>query len=197
MGGWLDRWAKRAATAAPIDVSAHEVTPSDGAEASSLLSRRDFLKKAGIVGGVAWSVPVIADRRRSHGFRLTEHTARWCVQRLGPCNGGHAFCNGATCGGLAALCPADVCGAGSGLQQPDRTRRHMRWPRCNLQWRSADCQYGNCTRTCAFAEWFRCSLYHRNGDSDCLVPMRLHLPTERCRHPLPSVARRLCHSTLT
>ena len=58
MGSWLDKWAKRAATAAPSDVpptgSTAESTPQRPAA-----SRRDFLKKAGIVGGVAWSVPVM------------------------------------------------------------------------------------------------------------------------------------------
>ncbi len=58
MSSWLDRWAKRAAEAPPTPLSDAEMSASpDVARPAS--SRRDFLKKAGIVGGVAWSVPVL------------------------------------------------------------------------------------------------------------------------------------------
>ena len=58
MSGWLDRWAKRSATAGPVDAPSTEVDRVASAQPASR-SRRDFLKKAGIVGGVAWSVPVL------------------------------------------------------------------------------------------------------------------------------------------
>jgi len=108
MGCWLDKWAKRAATAAPTDVSASKATPSNGAVAqSSASSRRDFLKKAGIVGGVAWSIPVM--QTVAAPMASASHAG-------GPCSGG-----GGTCGtllpghtGTCAPCTNGVaCGASS------------------------------------------------------------------------------------
>lgn len=129
MGGWLDRWAKRAATAAPIDVSAPEATPSNGAVAqSSPSSRRDFLKKAGIVGGVAWSIPVMqtvaapmasaspgsgigqpctapADEGQPCGDGSICHNGI-CGSPGAPCGAACQFgnCAGGICGGLGATC---------------------------------------------------------------------------------------------
>ncbi len=55
MSSWLDGWARRAAEATPNAPQTSEA-PSRG---DAGYARRDFLKKAGIVGGVAWSVPVL------------------------------------------------------------------------------------------------------------------------------------------
>ena len=56
MGSWLDRWAKNTATSGSVDVSPSVAASAEPVEPPS---RRDFLKKAGIVGGVAWSIPVM------------------------------------------------------------------------------------------------------------------------------------------
>jgi len=52
MGSWLDRMARRAAS------SPSTSTPSPSTPAADD-SRRSFLKKAAVVGGAAWSVPVL------------------------------------------------------------------------------------------------------------------------------------------
>jgi len=56
VGGWLDRWAICAASGTSPSPAAPAEAP---ATAESTHSRRDFMKKATVVGGAAWSVPVI------------------------------------------------------------------------------------------------------------------------------------------
>lgn len=95
MGGWLERWARRAASAPPKSV----------VDASyPTRSRRDFLKTAGVVGGLAWSVPVMQTvlapaASASPGTQLGSS----CTDLL-PCANGTAFCNGSICGGVGADC---------------------------------------------------------------------------------------------
>lgn len=113
MSSWLDRWARRAAEATPSTAQdALEPLRSDAGSA-----RRDFLKKAGIVGGVAWSVPVLQTvmapaASASNGTLLGNN----CPAGNVACAGGTAFCATTApfrCGGLGATCGACASGAGT------------------------------------------------------------------------------------
>lgn len=113
MSSWLDRWARRAAEATPSSAQ-DAVAPTRPA---SPASRRDFLKKAGIVGGVAWSVPVLQTvmapaASASNGTLLGNN----CPAGNVSCAGGTAFCATTApfrCGGLGATCGACASGAGT------------------------------------------------------------------------------------
>ena len=52
MDGWLDRWAKASATPGSR-------RPAGDTAGSPGLSRRQLLKRAGVVAGAAWTVPLI------------------------------------------------------------------------------------------------------------------------------------------
>ena len=102
MSGWFERWAKHAAAATP------DTTPTT----HPVRSRRDFLKTAGIVGGVAWSVPVLQTVLAPAASASAGTPLGNPCNDLGTCNGGNAYCNGATCGGVGAICPGSVCVSG-------------------------------------------------------------------------------------
>ena len=112
MSRWLDSWARRAAEGTPT-AAPDAVAPARPASPSS---RRDFLKKAGIVGGVAWSVPVLQTvmapaASASAGTALGNN----CPAGNVACQGG-AFCAPTApfrCGGLGATCGACAAGAGT------------------------------------------------------------------------------------
>ena len=120
MSSWLDGWAKRAAGSSSSPPSDTE-TP----ESSAPSSRRDFLKKAGIVGGVAWSVPVLQTvMAPAASASLGTTLGANCPAPSSPCNGGTANCSPIfpyVCGGLQAVCvggkqcaPAYTCNPGHG-----------------------------------------------------------------------------------
>ena len=115
MAGWLDRWAKRAAEAAPADAQITASSPAETSQTPS--SRRDFLKKAGIVGGIAWSVPVMQSVMAPAASASVNTPLGGNCNDLAACNGGNSFCNGAICGGPGAVCGATCvsgvsCGSG-------------------------------------------------------------------------------------
>jgi len=115
MSSWLDRWAKRAAEAPPTPLSDAEMSASpDVARPAS--SRRDFLKKAGIVGGVAWSVPVLQTVMAPAHAASNTQLGDPCTG-TGLCNSGLAFCNGSQCGGPGASAPGCASGGVSAAGQ--------------------------------------------------------------------------------
>lgn len=106
MAGWLDRWARRAAQ--PPAGAVPAISPP------RLTSRRDFLKRAGIVGGVAWSVPVLHTVLAPAASASAGTPLGAACDDLMACAGGTAFCNGATCGGVGADCSGGALCANSG-----------------------------------------------------------------------------------
>lgn len=164
MGGWIDRWAKRAATGstprahlsttnvddAPppsgvVSTSSADVG-SDGFPAASGngSSRRDFMKKAAVVGAAVWSVPVMQSAlapaaSASGGNALGDPCSKSapCVAPLS-CGSGQCGGTGAVCGGAAALCmnggcrPNGLCAAAG--QAP-------RGSTCSA---NTACRYANC-----------------------------------------------------
>jgi hypothetical protein len=131
MGGWLDGWAKRAAQASPAVESdvAPRVDSSGGSASAS--SRRDFLKKAGIVGGIAWSVPVMQTvMAPAASASLNTALGGNCdgsPPNSGPgssCAAGNAICSPLNvCGGVGASCAggkacfSSNCSGAAGPQQ--------------------------------------------------------------------------------
>lgn len=139
MGGWLDKWAKRAATAAPLDDPSTEVESSAATRPHA--SRRDFLKKAGIVGGVAWSIPVmqtvLAPSASASGPTVCSGGGGTCGTLVSgpgpclPCATGVQCSAGADCAtgvGCSSRSGTTVCGG------PGAT--------CGT---GADCVFSNCT----------------------------------------------------
>jgi hypothetical protein len=80
--------------------------------ASTPSSRRDFLKKAGIVGGIAWSVPVLQTVMAPAHAASNTPLGQACTG-TGTCANGVAYCNNVTCGGLGATCPGGALCSGS------------------------------------------------------------------------------------
>jgi hypothetical protein len=116
MSSWLDRWAKRAAEAPPTPLSDAEMSASpDVARPAS--SRRDFLKKAGIVGGVAWSVPVLQTvMAPAASASVNTPLGGNCPAGGVPCANGGANCAPTApyvCGGTGALVPGGCPNNGS------------------------------------------------------------------------------------
>ena len=117
MSSWLDRWAKRAAEAPPTPLSDAEMSASpDVARPAS--SRRDFLKKAGIVGGVAWSVPVLQTVMAPAASAASNTPLGQPCNDLSTCANGTAYCSGTCCGGLGAVCGTALCAPGSLRSEP-------------------------------------------------------------------------------
>lgn len=101
MSSWLDRWARRAAEATP-SAAQDAVAPSRPAPAAS---RRDFLKKAGIVGGVAWSVPVLQTVMAPAASASYGTALGGTCTGTGACNNGLASCFNNSCGSAGAPVP--------------------------------------------------------------------------------------------
>lgn len=111
MSSWLDRWARRAAEATPTPAQ-DAVAPSHPASPST---RRDFLKKAGIVGGVAWSVPVLQTvmaPAASASVGLVKGDACTAPNVNGDVCGDGSRCFNGICGLVGA-----VCTNGTGITQ--------------------------------------------------------------------------------
>jgi hypothetical protein len=147
MSSWLDRWAKRAAEAPPTPLSDAEMSASpDVARPAS--SRRDFLKKAGIVGGVAWSVPVLQTVMAPAHAASNTQLGDPCND-LNICANGAAYCSGTTCGGVGAQCPAGSgvpgqCVASSPCSQRPGGPFTCGGPRAACT-TNAQCTHGNCS----------------------------------------------------
>lgn len=144
MGSWLDRMARRAAStpdaATPIP-SAPPVPTDDH-------SRRNFLKKAAVVTGAAWSVPVLQTAlapmaSASPGSGVGQVCTGGTSDNGQLCGDG-SKCFGGICGNTGAgcavnahcvsqLCVSNVCAA---PRPPGGT--------CTV---NANCQYGNCNGT--------------------------------------------------
>ena len=123
MSAWLDRWAKRAASAdgpatsagsGPAADRAHpggtsHSTPDGGRQdpaQQSHSTRRDFLKRAAVVGGTVWSVPVI------QSAVAPAVAASGTLGQPCPCKA-PVTCGGGICGGTGATCSsAAVCVSG-------------------------------------------------------------------------------------
>ena len=99
MSSWLDRLARRVASVPASRLPAPSGTPADAP------SRRTFLKKAAVVTGAAWTVPVM-QTALAPAHAVSGGLGQECVTQ--PCAAG-LFCSPVTgtCGG-----PGAVCGAG-------------------------------------------------------------------------------------
>jgi hypothetical protein len=103
MDSWFDRWAKRRSTPGTAASSAPDTTSADQSGHSS---RRDFLVKAGLVGGAVWTVPamqsVLAPASAASGTSIGS-----ACTNIGDACGDNTYCgtNG-ICGGLGATCGA-------------------------------------------------------------------------------------------
>ncbi len=113
MAEWLDRWAKRAANVDGAD--AQTQISSSAAAPKPSASRRDFLKKAGIVGGIAWSVPVM-QTVMAPAARGVQHTSLG-----GNCAAASRLC--ATTAASAAYCNGCDRAAASVRMCPGGSRR--------------------------------------------------------------------------
>lgn len=81
--------------------------------AAATASRREFLRKTALVGGAAWSVPVLQSVLAPVASASVGTPLGGPCTDLMACAGGTAFCNGATCGGVGAVCSGGALCAGS------------------------------------------------------------------------------------
>ena len=139
MSGWLDRWAKRAAER---PASVEDV--ADATQATR--SRRDFLKTAGIVGGVVWTVPVLQTVMAPAASASAGTPLGSPCSDLGTCNGGNAYCNGSTCGGVGAICPGTVCAGGIECSGRTGSADTCGGPGASCGGGDSQCTYGNCSK---------------------------------------------------
>jgi hypothetical protein len=137
MGSWLDRWAKRAAASpAPSSPAVPPPHPADDE------SRRSFLKKAAVVTGAVWTVPILQTAlapaaSASAGAVIGSPCSpdgvvcgdtSVCAQLIcggagATCTGGqpcfNSQCSGGVCGGVGAKCNAGkVCAPGLYCRNP-------------------------------------------------------------------------------
>lgn len=101
MGNWLDRWARRAA--APGPEAPPVAAPADD-------SRRTFLKRAALVTGAAWSVPVMQTAlapaaSASPGTAVGEVCTNPAGDEGALCGDG-SRCHNGQCGSDGAICTA-------------------------------------------------------------------------------------------
>ena len=154
---WLDRLARRTAqreatTVAPPGAS----DASDATPRHSGSTRRDFMKKAAVVTGLAWTTPVlqsvVVPAAAVSGHPIL---GEGCPSPGSPCVDGSVCSPGNICGGLAATCNSDfdclygnchggVCGS------PGATCKH-----------DSGCVYGNCTHKVCGSPGADCT---SNGD---------------------------------
>lgn len=113
MSDWLDRWAKRAARPG----TSHSAPSLPGAHpdrAAPATSRRNFIKKAAVVGATAWSVPVVQSVTAPAAAASGPVVGQPCTGN-GVCAGDGSYCYNGVCGAPGASCAG-----------------------------GAPCQYGNC-----------------------------------------------------
>lgn len=152
---WLDSLARRLARSRPDSGPTALPATTRPAPSPSATSRRDFLKKAGIVGGLAWSVPVLQTVMAPAASASVGTPIGQPCNDLGPCDGGNAYCNGTVCGGVGALCPASVCDGGLECSgRPDGVET------CGGPGASCagpgQCEYGNCANGTCGGQWALC-----------------------------------------
>ena len=99
MGRWLDRLARRAATRGVEPAAAQ---PAPGA------SRRDFLKKAAVVAGAAWTVPVmqtaLAPAASASPGSMKSEPCTTPLADEGKLCGDGSRCHLGVCGSTGAIC---------------------------------------------------------------------------------------------
>jgi hypothetical protein len=113
MGSWIDRAARRAAGQAaqnrpePPPVQAPRPAPLDS-------SRRDFLKRAGVVGAAVWTVPVIESALAPAAAASTPTCTNVCGGACPTCGLGKGPCtqNAQCSSGL--VCSGGVCKTAQG-----------------------------------------------------------------------------------
>jgi len=161
MSSWLDRWAKRAAS------HSSSVQPASNFPSGAPHSRRDFMKKAGIVGGVAWSIPVLQTALAPSASASHEPPACGndtcgagclnptcgvgapCDAGVGPgqaCSGGGTCGTNLICGGAGVACTgsgAGTCAGSSPCSQRPSGVRTCGGPRATCTVNS-DCTNNNC-----------------------------------------------------
>ena len=114
MSNWLDRWARRTATstddAAPTPSVVMPVEP-----VAAHPSRRAVLKKAGLVGGLVWTVPVISTALAPAASASGGGLGLPCSPEGSTCTGG-SVCFTGICGAPGAPCAggcySSTCGQG-------------------------------------------------------------------------------------
>lgn len=95
MGRWLDRLARRAAPRPPSPTAAAQPAPGS--------SRRDFLKKAAVVTGAAWTVPVM-QTALAPAYAASGGVGSACSSNGEVCTGDNSRCFNLICGGSGAIC---------------------------------------------------------------------------------------------
>ena len=114
MSGWLDRWARHTARTPHSTIA----TSPDSETASTIgpaTSRRDFMKKAAVVGAAVWSVPVMqtalapAASASGGGLNAVCGPSQPCAAPYACGTDGRCGGTGANCGGAAALCVSGGC----------------------------------------------------------------------------------------
>jgi len=135
VGRWLDRLARRAATRGVEPAAAQ---PAPGA------SRRDFLKKAAVVAGAAWTVPVmqtaLAPAASASPGSMKGQPCTTPLADEGKLCGDGSRCHLGVCGSTGAICGSGancisgVCSGGFCVVAPGGS--------CSA---NADCQYNNCS----------------------------------------------------
>lgn len=111
MGQWLERLARRAAASAAPGPAG---TPPTGRSADPRTSRRDFLKKAGVVGAAAWSVPVIESALAPASAASTPTCVGVCGGACPTCGLGQGPCTTNTQCSTGLVCSSGVCKTAQG-----------------------------------------------------------------------------------
>jgi hypothetical protein len=105
VGSWLDRVARHAAgssTPAPGSQLGDPATPTG-------TSRRDFLRRAGIVGAAVWTVPVIESAVAPAAAASTPTCTGVCGGTCPTCGVGQGPCTTNTQCNTGLVCSAGVC----------------------------------------------------------------------------------------
>jgi hypothetical protein len=114
VSSWLDPWAKRAATPDDDAAQAHPSATPIGPTAARP-SRRDVLKKAALVGGLVWTVPVISTALAPAASASGGGLGLPCSPEGSTCTGG-SVCFTGICGAPGAPCAggcySSTCGKG-------------------------------------------------------------------------------------
>jgi len=171
---WLDRLARRTAQHGATADAPTRRDANRPATPNADKTRRDFLKKAGIVGGLAWTAPVLqsvivpAAAASNNGAVLGQP----CDQPGLDCSDGSVCGPSGICGGVSAICTSDfgcvygnchagICGSSGATCKHD-----------------SGCVHGNCKgkvcgapgATCSsnsYCQYANCGPPDKNGDMVC------------------------------
>ena len=176
---WLDRLARRTARHGATAPAPTQRDANRAVAPNPDKTRRDFLKKAGIVGGLAWTAPVL------QSVIVPAAAASGEVPLGGPC-GPHdvcaagAVCYNGQCGAQGAQCltngncfdascsPHGVCGGLGAKCFYDNDCYHLVPGTCHKKVcggpgapcsvnGNADCQYGNCHKDVCGSKGAHCT----------------------------------------